>query len=166
MSLWGCWAADAGEGGGGRRPEHPLSLLVSSCSSWPPGSWAGLSLACVCAAGKGRLRVDFPLSSYMFFCRGLSGSVWPSLRVPVSFPAPLLVPPPHPCPILHLPPLAPTAPTNGKEGQPLSPVRAQWTSGSRLPNRGQIRSSSCATPRGPEGGGRPREGAPRLPLTS
>lgn len=72
MSLWGCWAADAGEGGGGRRPEHPLSLLVSSCSSWPPGSWAGLSLACVCAAGKGRLRVDFPLSSYMFFCRGLS----------------------------------------------------------------------------------------------
>lgn len=125
-----------------------------------PSPWVRLCLASVCVSGKGRLRVDFALSSYICFSvESLSGCARPFLRVPVSFlaslPLPHLTPPPF---SISSSTSFPT-PTNRREGQPLPRQGRVDLGGPVSPDRGQIGQLTAPTLR--------EEGVPeRGPLAS
>lgn len=94
-----------GVGQKGAEPDLEFVSVVSDQGSCPhpvPSPWVRLSLACVCVAGKGRLRVNFALSTYICFSvESLSGSARPSYGSLFPFWFSLSAPT-HPTPILYL----------------------------------------------------------------
>ena len=133
------WGGRGAEGG----LNQTLSLLVLLVTRGPRPQPVPQSMGqtlCglrVCVAGKGRLRVDFPLSSYICFSvESLSGSARPSLRVPISFLASLHLPHLTPTPILYLfLHQLPHPPPTERKASP-SPDRAEWTWGVPFPLTG------------------------------
>lgn len=89
---------------------------------------------------------------YLFLCRGLSGSVCPTLRVPVSFLAPICSSTPFS--IIHHQLSQP--PLTGRKASPS--LQTEWTWRVRFPLTGAGRAADCPQPRALREAGVPDRG--------
>lgn len=156
MSLWGCWAqVPGGRGAGGR--DRPLSLLVLLVTRGPvlilsPSMGQTLSGLRVCRWEKASESRFISVLLYLFLCRGLSGSVCPTLRVPVSFLAPICSSTPFS--IVHH--QLPQPPLTGRKASPS--LQTEWTWRVRFPLTGAGRAADCPQPRALREAGVPDRG--------